>query len=552
MRRELTEILDDAAATAPFERLLGGGGRTVHVPAAGHPFAAAVLARALNAPVLAVAADPRAADELAASASAFLDSDAVVRFPAWESLPYEGMSPSPGVASARARAAHLVRHASGPLLVVAPVLAVLQGLPPDLGAHEPLRVASGQTHRPQALAAQLSELGYARADVVEHRGEFAVRGGIVDFFPATARRPVRVDFWGDEVESVREFSPATQLSTDKLDAVEVHPAMELLVSEDVQRAVEDALPRYRGHFRAVLERLAQGMAFEGMEQAVPLIYDRLPFLTDLMPGGSWVLLAGARRISDRARHIVEEADALAEASGWPGHRAVFELDRALGSRPRVDLSEFAEPDLPDLGMSPWEQPTRLDALTERLAEVRKEGGRVVVAAEGRGSLERAVEVLSPSGLNQQDLITVEAAVAEGFVFRPEPEGPALMAVATEEDLFGRRRHTREAPRLSRRRSEAVAVELSPGDLAVHQVHGVGRYVGMVRRAVAGSERDYLLLEYAAGDKLYVPSDQVGVVAKYVGGEAPRLHRLGSGDWVKAKGRVRRAVRDMAADLMRLL
>src|SRR5439155_25710817 len=136
----------------------------------------------------------------------------------------------------------------GPLLVVAPVLAALQGLPPDLGDHEPLQLAAGETHPPQALAAQLSELGYVRADVVEHRGEFAVRGGIVDFFPATARRPVRVDFWGDEVESVREFSPATQLSTDKMDSVDVHPAMELLFSEDVRRAVEDAIPRYKGHF----------------------------------------------------------------------------------------------------------------------------------------------------------------------------------------------------------------------------------------------------------------------------------------------------------------
>ncbi|HJP66238.1 MAG TPA: transcription-repair coupling factor, partial [Actinomycetota bacterium] len=381
------------------------------------------------------------------------------------------------------------------------------------------------------------------------RGEFAVRGGIVDVFPATARRPVRIDFWGDEVESVREFAPATQLSTDKLDAVEIHPALELLVSEDVRGAVERAIPRYKGHFRAVLERLAQRMAFEGMEQAIPLIYDRLPFLADLLPHGSWVVLAGSRRVFDRSRHIVEEADALAEASGWPGQRAVFELDQALAGRTRIDLAEFAEPGLPDLGIDPWEQPARPEALAARLVEVRRDGGRIVVAAEGRGSLERSVEVLAPTGLTSQDLITVEAAVAEGFLFRPDA-APAL-AVVTEEDLFGRRRHTREAPRLSRRRSDAVAAELSPGDLAVHQVHGVGRYVGMVRRAVAGSERDYLLLEYAAGDKLYVPSDQVGVVARYVGGEAPRLHRLGSGDWVKAKGRVRRAVRDMAADLMRL-
>jgi transcription-repair coupling factor (superfamily II helicase) len=434
-------------------------------------------------------------------------------------------------------------------MVVAPVLAVIQGLPPDLGLHQPLSISAGRTLSLQSLGGQLAELGYSRVDVVEHRGEFAVRGGIVDLFPPTARRPIRVDFWGDDVESVREFSAATQLSTGKLDAVEVHPVLELLVSEEVRRAADRAVGRYKGHFRAILERLAQGMAFEGMEQAVPLLYDRLPFLADLMPPGSWVVLAGARRVADRSQYIVEEADALADASGWPGTRAVFELDPALGSRPRVNLSEFAEPTIPDLGIAPWDQPTRLDALLERLRSLRSTGATVVLAAEGRGSLDRALEVLEPAGIT--DALAVEAPIAEGFSFQPNPAAPPTLALVTEEDLFGQRRHTREAPRLSQRRSEAVAVELTPGDLAVHRVHGVGRYVGMVRRAVAGSERDYLLLEYAAGDKLYVPSDQVGVVAKYIGGEGPRIHRLGSGDWVKSTGRVRRAVRDMAADLMRL-
>src|SRR5206468_12167791 len=150
-----------------------------------------------------------------------------------------------------------------------------------------------------------------------------------------------------------------------------------------------------------------------------------------------------------------------------------------------------------------------------------------------------------------DLIRVQADVDEGFVFDPGEGEPGRLVLVTEQDLFGRRRHTRETPRLTQRRADAVAVELEPGDLAVHQVHGVGRYVGMVRRAVAGAERDYLLLEYAAGDRLYVPSDQVGIVAKYVGGEAPKLHRLGSSDWVRAKSRVRKAVRDMAGELVRL-
>jgi transcription-repair coupling factor (superfamily II helicase) len=541
------EILDEAAASEPFQRLLATPGpiRIAHAPAPGHAFALAVLARALDAPILALAHEPRAADALAAGGAAFLGEDRVVRFPAWESLPYEGISPGPQAAGARAAAAHRIRSGSGALLVVAPVHAAIQGLSPDLGAHEPLTLTPGTALAPDVLAERLVGLGYARVDVALHRGEFAVRGGIVDLFPSTSRRPVRAEFDGEEIDSLREFAPATQLSTGRIETASVHPCRELMITAEIRRRAEDALPHYRGQFRAALERISEGRAFEGMEQAIPLLFDRLPLLADIMPKGSWVALAPARRTAERARHIAEEADALADASGWPGPRVIHDLDVAIGTRQRVELTEFAEPDALDLGIATWGRPGRLDAMAEDVLALSGEGARLVLVAEGRGSLGRATEVLTARGLRQDDLIAVEADVAAGFVFRSE------LAVITEEDLFGGRRHTRTAPRLASRRSEGVADELVPGDLAVHQVHGVGRYVGMVRRAVAGAERDYLLLEYAEGDKLYVPSDQVGVVAKYVGGEAPRLHRLGSSDWTRAKTRVRKAVRDMAGELVRL-
>ncbi|HEY3208572.1 MAG TPA: transcription-repair coupling factor [Actinomycetota bacterium] len=552
MNEELNRILKEAAAAAPFQRLLAASGpvRVAHAPAPGHGFAAAVLAHALDSPVLVLAHEPRAADVVAAGASVFLGADRVVRFPAWESLPYEGISPGPQVAGARARAAYRLRHAHGPLVVVAPVLAGLQGLAPDLGSHEPLDVQVGTSLAPDILAERLVALGYARADVVEHRGEFAVRGGIMDLFPSTSRRPARLEYFGDEVESLREFAPATQLSTGKLDRVEVYPCRELVVGDDVRRMADEALPLYRGQYRAALERLSEGLAFEGMEQTIPLLYEGLPFLADLLPAEGWVLLSQARRTVDRARQIVEEADALADASGWPGPRVLHDVDAALGAKKRVDLTEFAEGKALELGVRMWDSPGRVDPMVERIRTLHHGGAMLVLAAEGRGSLERSREVLASRGMTEARSVAIEADVEEGFWFAPDTAAPTL-AVVTEEDLFGRRRHTRVAPRLARRRSDAVALELEPGDFAVHQVHGVGRYVGMVRRAVAGAERDYLLLEYAEGDRLYVPSDQVGIVAKYVGGEAPRLHRLGSSDWVRAKTRVRRAVRDMAGELVRL-
>jgi transcription-repair coupling factor (superfamily II helicase) len=547
------KLLDEAAGATPFARLLGSAGprRFAHAAPPGHAFAASVLAHALDGPVLALAPDPRGADDVASGAAVFLGSDRVLRFPSWESLPYEGISPAPQVAAARAEAAHRLRAATGALVVAAPVLAAMQSLAPSLGRHEPLRIETGLALPPDVLAERLVSLGYARVDVVEHRGEFAVRGGIVDLFPATRRRPVRAELFGDEIESLREFSPATQLSTGRVQQVLVHPCRELLVTDEVRRLADLALPGYRGQYRALLERLSQGLTFEGMEQAIPLLYEGLPVLQDLLPSGAWVVLTTARRTIARAAHIHEEADGLADASGWPGPTLVHELDVALGSRPRVDLSEFVEPDGIDLGLHVWDRPGQVDRMVADIASLHARGARVMVLAEGRGSLERSTEVLDANGLPAAELLAAEAEVSEGFRVEPQDGERPLLAIVTEEDLFGRRSHTRHAPRITRRRADGVAVELAPGDLAVHQVHGVARYVGMVRRAVAGAERDYLLLEYAAGDRLYVPSDQVGIVGKYVGGEAPRLHRLGSSDWVRAKSRVRKAVRDMAGELVRL-
>ena len=552
VREQLLEVVERAARSAPFERLLAAPGlvRTARADAAGHPFAAAVLARALHSPVLVLSPDGRTSDRVAAAAATFLGEERVLRFPSWEALPYEGISPGPQVAGARAMAAHVLRGSSGPLVVAAPVLAALHGLAPGLGRHDPLTITRGTTLPPDVLAERLVDLGYTRVDVVEHRGEFAVRGGIVDLFPATVRRPVRAEFYGDEVESLREFTPATQLSTGRVDVAEVHPCREFLLTDDVRRQADRAVQRYRGQYRALLERIAEGLVFEGMEQAMPLLFDELPTLADLLPEGAWVVLTSARQTTARAERIVEESEALAEASGWPGRSVVQGLETAVGPRPRAELSEFAEPDAVDLGLRAWAQPGRLDPMVGAVRELETSGARIVVAGEGRGSLDRATEVLESRGVGAAAL-AVQADVAEGFWFQPEASSPAELGVVTEEDLFGGRSHTREAPRLAPRRSDAVAAELTPGDLAVHQVHGVGRYIGMVRRAVAGSERDYLLLEYAAGDKLYVPSDQVGVIAKYVGGEAPRMHRLGTNDWPRAKARVRRAVRDMAGELVRL-
>jgi len=548
----LEEALDLLIGSEPFDRLLASSARPLVARAeAGHDYVVAAVARALGAPVLAIASGPHEAEALARGVKAFLGPAHVALLPAWESLPYEGISPSPEIAARRARAACRARTSQGPFVLVTPVLAAIQGLSPTLGQAEPMHVGRGTVVAPDDLAERLVDLGYARTDLVEHRGEFAVRGGILDFFPGSARRPVRAEFFGDDIESLREFSPATQLSTDPVALVEVDPVRELLLTAEVRERAEQAAPRHQGRFRGGLARIADGLAFEGMEALAGLLFDPelMPTPAELLPRGGWVVVAQARRTMDRAARILAEGEALAEASGWPGLPALRPLEEVLGGRPALHLSELSEG--VDLGLSGWGTAAgNAPELGARLTDLAGRGFRVLLTAEAPGSLERAREVVEERGLRtapgQWPHAAATASLGGGFVF-----GPGKLAVATEEDLFGSRRHTRTAPRIARRRADAVAVELEPGDFAVHHVHGIGRYSGIVHRTAGGSERDYLLLEYGAGDKLYVPADQVGVVARYAGGDQPRLHRLGSGDWARTKARVRRAVRDMAGELVRL-
>ncbi len=541
----MERVLEALIESEPFEGLLLARARTVVARAeAGAEAVVAALARALDAPVLAVAPGPREAEALAEGAAAFLGEDRAALLPAWEAMPFEGISPSPEVVARRAVAARRARAASGAFVLACPVHAALQGVVPAVAEVEPLVLRAGAALSPQEVAERLVALGYVRAEVVEHRGEFAVRGGVLDVFPGTARRPVRAEYVGDEVESLREFVPATQLSRERVARAEVPPVRELLPTPALRARAERLAARHADRFRDLLARFADGLLFEGVEALAPLLHDGLPTPADLLPEGCWAVVVQARRTADRAGRAVEEAAALAEASGWPGPPVLRPLEEVLAGRRRVDLSELAEG--LDLRLAGWGTAAgNPPELAARLADLVGRGYRVVLVARGRGSLERAREVLAGAGVPAGALVAVEASLASGFVF-----DPGRLAVVSEEDLFGTRRHTRSAPRLARR-DESLAARLTAGDYAVHRVHGVGRYLGMTRRSVAGAERDYLVLEYAEGDRLFVPTDQVGMVAPYRGGERPRLHRLGGSDWARTTARVKRAVRDMAGELLRL-
>ncbi len=549
-------------------RALGDPGARLAVVEVARPIAVAALATLSSRRPLVVACPTGTmAGQLADDLAQFLPAGEVSLFPGWETLPFERVSPAVETMGRRLELLWRVRDPERcPAVIVASVRALLQKLGPGATDVEPIVVRRGHEVDPEQLTATLVEFGYRREELVEHRGEFARRGAIVDVFPARADAPVRIDLWGDEVDRLTRFGVNDQRSTDDLDEVHVFPARELIPTAAVrERAASLVASEPWG--REQWERLAEGAHFDGMESWLPWLVEEDVLLTDVLTDDAKVVLVEPRRMRDRAVDLIAEEDDLARtlASTWARdpdrtfprlHADPDALLTTTGSFWSIDAAPD-RPDTPVVEASGW-GPVTGDGtgLTERLAHLIGDGYRVVVAADGAGSADRLHRLLLDHGL---DLPVVAGGATAGssgaggrIVVAPLHRGCTLpaarLAIVAEADLTGRRRaHRRARPR--RRESAGTFEDLTAGSFVVHHQHGVGRYEGMVTRAIGGVERDYLLLAYKGGDKLYVPSDQIDTLRQYVGGEAPKLHKLGGSDFAKTKSRVRSAVREIAQELV---
>ena len=509
------------------------------------------------------------AGQLADDLAQFLPPGDVVHFPGWETLPFERVSPNVETMGTRLDILWRLRDPERcPAVIVAGVRALLQKLGPGATTVEPIIIRPGADVDPEALGRRLVEFGYRREELVEHRGEFARRGAIVDVFPSTADAPIRIDLWGDEVDRLTRFGVNDQRSTDDLDEVHIFPARELMPTEDVRERAA-GLVASEPWGREQWERLAEGVHFDGMESWLPWLVDSDQLITDVLPDHAKVVLVEPRRMRDRALDLIAEEDDLARtlASTWardpdksfPRLHADPDtlLDRTgsngAGSFWSID-STPESPDTPLVEASGW-GPVAGDGsgLTDRLIQLIGKGYRVVVAADGIGSAQRLRDLLLNNGL---DFPVVQPGMplkpGGSVTVAPLHRGATLpnakLAIVAESDLTGRRRAHR-AVRKAKRESASIFQDLKAGNFVVHHQHGVGQYEGMVKRAIGGVERDYLLIAYKGGDKLYVPSDQIDTLRQYVGGEAPKLHKLGGSDFAKAKSKVRSAVREIAQELV---
>ncbi|MGK2875843.1 MAG: transcription-repair coupling factor, partial [Nocardioides sp.] len=551
-------------------------------PVALRPFLVEGLARAQRT-ILVVTATTREAEDLVAELGSFVDPDTVGYYPSWETLPHERLSPRSDTVGQRLavlrRIAH--PHSHGPLqVIVAPVRSVLQPQVKGLGDLEGVDLEPGQSVALEKVVTALADAAYSRVDLVSKRGEFAVRGGIVDVFPPTTQHPLRVEWWGDEVEEIRSFSVADQRGLEPVDRLWAPPCRELLLTDEVRRRAGD-LGSAHPQLLELTDKIAAGIAVEGMEALIPVLVDDLEMLVDVLPTDTHVMVLDPERVRRRAHDLVATSEEFLAAS-WAA--------AAGGGSAPVDLSTASYHELEDVrlhalrrGQSWWSlspfgidtddvEPTAgVPTLTvsasgidgfrgdvqAAVAEVRRlheDGWTVQIVQPAHGPAQRTVEALT-----EADLLVGEALGVLVGDLRFGLVLPGIhLAVITGEDITGTRTQTRDMGRMPTRRKRAIdPLELKPGDYVVHEQHGVGRFIEMKQREVGGAVREYLLLEYGASkkghppDRLYVPADALDQVTRYVGGEQPSLDRLGGADWAKRKGRARKAVREIAAELIKL-
>jgi len=600
--RTLSDALESARGSADFSVVEG-----LRVPL----LAAMMDARPGPQCVLAITSTGREAEAVREALAAVAPRATVLDLPAWETLPHERLSPSAETVGRRIRTLRALRAwAEAPagadgagaaggskpdLVVVASVRAALQPLVAGLTDIEPVVLErGGRGYDLVHVTTRLIELAYTRVDMVTRRGEFAVRGGILDVFPAVAEHPVRVEFFGDEVEQLRAFSVADQRSlpsgTDEVERVELPPTRELLLTPSVQQRAREMQHEFPS-LSQLLAKIGEGIPVEGMESLAPALVERLVPLTHYLPPSAAVAVLSPERVASRAVNLAEtnrEFLTAAWHAATAGAEAPIDLDagdfvtvtglrEAAGDRDWFTISAFDADDPDVVRIDATEPPGfagRSEGAVDHVVERVRAGWTMIVCAAGHGLVERAADVLAehevaarivdelPDALEPGLAYLVQAQVEHGF------ELPELqLGLLSETEFYGRAvgYDSRQPKKLASRRTNVVdPLQLKAGDYVVHATHGIGRFLELVQREVSTggrnavkSTREFLAIEYAPskrgypGDKLFVPTDQLDQLSRYVGGEAPQLSKMGGSDWAAAKGRARKAVRDIAVELVKL-
>jgi len=546
----------------------------------------AEAARKASGPLLIITANARQAGRLEEELYFFRASGLYVEtFPAWETLPYDLFSPHPDIVSQRLRMlSTLPRLARG--IVIVDVETVMQRLAPQpyIDAHA-FDLKLGETFDLGAFRERLSRAGYTAAAQVMAPGEFAVRGSIIDLFPMGSASPYRIDLFDDEIETIRIFDPDTQRSDEQVQALRLLPAREFpLTAEGIQAFKRRFRIRFPGDLTrmSIYRDIAEGAPPAGIEYYLPLFFENTSTLLDYLPGNA--LVAAETGLESLAAPVLEAIQARHAQREHDTERPILkpaeifmtgpECAQRLTAFRRIELSG-AELDplaqtLPYQNFATRPPPSlRIDARSEDPARALAEflagfDGRALIAAESAGRREMLLDILRQRDLHPAlvdgwpEFVQSEAALA--ITVSPISTGLVLsdppLALIAEEQLFGERAQQQRRRRRPERDPERIIRDLSdllPGAPVVHEEYGVGRFVGLATLEAGGLTSEYLLLEYADSDKLYVPVQALELVSRYTGApaESAPLHKLGGDAWEKAKRKAAQRIRDTAAELLDL-
>jgi transcription-repair coupling factor (superfamily II helicase) len=485
---------------------------------------------------------------------AWLGPESVALWPGWDTHPLERVSPDVLIMAQRSLLRWRVREGIGPRIIVASARAVAQILSPE-SIRVPFVIQRGHEVERDAFVEGLVATGYRREQLVEHRAEIAVRGGIVDVWPAHADEPVRLDFFGDEVERLTVFDIATQRSTRDLDEIVIGPAREWLPGEETRARAEEFAQR-SPWAQATFERLATGQLFDGMEGWMELFVQEPTTLLDEVPGARVVLVEG-HRVRSRLEELLVEERELTDvvAATWRAGASVPLLHvgyaHSLENRVSLDLDGGAGAPETLLTSPPVVQgdAARIAAHVRSWSAAR----RGVILTQSAGAIERMAEQLRSEGLEvttdpsrvlEARISVLESALPSGFSL-DDPE----LVVWSESDLTGRRSQ-RRVTRTRARTVDGFFDDLSVGSYVVHRQHGVARFSGTTTRAINGVTRDYLILEFKDG-RSYWPTEQIDALTPYTGGDSPTLSRMGGAEWQKTRAKARAAAFLVAQELVDL-
>lgn len=532
----------------------------------------------LESPMMVVTATSDDAKKLYANMITLLSEEEVIYYPELQLLPYEVSAQNMELIIQRISAMAKL-HQGQPVIVITPVEALVRKvIPPNVFGEYIFNLKTGQNVDVAALAGKLVQMGYVREELVEVPGTFSIRGGIIDVFPLTEKMPLRIELFDDEIESIRSFEPGSQRSKEEMGRVQIIPAREILVDQEVMLRARASLEKevanvltslsdmskkgLNNKMASYLEHMTQGMWTGGMEQFLQHFYPESQSILEYLPPKASVILHEPDKAFQTIENITKEReslyyDLLNAGQVLPSFAPNFLTSKDLKELlPRKSLLLFAY--LPERAGLPVKYEHHIitrdlpsykgqaNRLAEDLKYYRQQGYRIMLSASSSLRLDKMKELMRELGIEGMEIINL--AFPKGF-----ESNTLKLVVFSETEILGQEIH-RKSRRIFREGEKiSTFLDLKVGDLVVHVNHGIGRYLGVERLDIGGVYRDYLHIQYAGDDKLYVPSDQIDLIQKYVGseGRTPKLYKLGGTEWNRVKNKVRHSVQDMAKELLEL-